>query len=182
MTTRRELSVNLDRQIQSSQIGSALVRVHWNVQHRDIKLPKSWSTRFPLITAVMVAVPTGGPTGCPVSPLPLFPQNIQLHEESPGRHRAQGAPLTTCLTLAANSYGKEKVKGKTIRIQSSRIRFAVVCVRQNEQHRELKILESTRFLLSTFVIVAVSSCGPTGVSPPALSSQNIQSHKISHKP
>ena len=170
MTTRRESSVNLDRQIQSSQIGSVLVRAHWNVQHRDIKLPKSWSTRFPLITTVMIAVPTGGPTGCPISPPPLFPQNLQLHEESPGRHRAQGAPPTASLTRAANSYGKERVKGKTIRIQRSRIGFAIVRVRQNEQHRELKLLESTRFLLSTIVIVAVSTSGPTGVSPPPLSS------------
>ena len=56
--------------VPSSRIGSALVCVRRNVQHSKLKLPKS--TRFALITAVMVAVPTGGPTGCLVSPPPLF--------------------------------------------------------------------------------------------------------------
>ena len=63
--------------IQSSLIGSALVCVRRNVQHRELKL--SLSTRFALITAVMVAVPTGGPTGCLVSPPPLFSQDIQYY-------------------------------------------------------------------------------------------------------
>ena len=49
----------------SSRIGSALVRVRRNVQHRELKLPEF--TRLALITAVMVAVPTSWPTGCPAS-------------------------------------------------------------------------------------------------------------------
>ena len=67
--------------IQSSRIGSALVCVPRNVQHREPRLSKS--TQFALITAVMVAVPTSGPTGCLVSSPPLFSQNIQSHEKSP---------------------------------------------------------------------------------------------------
>ena len=68
--------------IQSSRIGSALVCVCRNVQHRELKLPKS--TRFALITAVMVAVPTGGPTGCLVSPPPLFSQTYS-HTKTPSQ-------------------------------------------------------------------------------------------------
>ena len=112
--------------IQSSRIGSALVCVRRNVQHREIKLPKS--TRFALITAVMVAVCTGGPTGCPVSHPPLFPQNIKSHEESPESHRVQGVPPPISLALGANREGKERVKGKASRMQSSIIGPALVCV------------------------------------------------------
>ena len=49
-------------------MGSALVRVCRNIQHRELKLPKS--TRYALMTAVMAAVPTG----CLVSPPPPFSQ------------------------------------------------------------------------------------------------------------
>ena len=61
-----------------------------------------------------------------------------------------------------------------------------MCVRRNAQHRELRLPESTQFVLIT-VMFAVSASGPTGcpVSPlPPLSSQNAQLHKkdpISHK-
>ena len=144
-----------------------------NVQHRELKLPKS--TRFPLITAVMVAVPTGGPTGCLGSPPPLFAQNIQSHEKSPTSHRAQCVSPTISLALGANREGKERVKGDASRIQSSRIGSALVCVRRNAQRRELKLPESTRFVLNTILMIAVSTRGPTGVSPPPLSSQNINS-------
>ena len=149
--------------------------VRRNVQHREIKLPNS--TRFALITAVMVAVPAGGPTGCPVSPPPLFSQKSQ--EELPKSHRARGVPPTISLALGANCEGKERVKGKASWIQSSRIESALMCVRRNAQHRELKLHESTRFMLSTVLMIAVSTCGPTGVSPPPVSSQNIQSHEKS---
>ena len=161
--------------VQSTRIGSALVCVRRNVQHRELKLSKS--TRFALVTVVMVAVPTG----CVVSPPPLFSQNIQSHEKSPISHRAQGVPPTVSLALGANRKGKGRVKGKAInsRIQSSRIGSALVCVRRNAQHPELKLPESTRFVLNTVLMVAVSTRGPTGASPPPLSSQNIQSHEKS---
>ena len=65
---------------QISRIGSARVCVCRNAQRRELKLPKS--TRFALITDVIVAVPTGGPTGCLVSP-PLFSQNITVTRKPP---------------------------------------------------------------------------------------------------
>ena len=54
-----------------------------------------------------------------------------------------------------------------------------MCVRRNAQRPELKLSESTRFVLITVLMVAVSTRGPTGASPPPLSSQNIQSHEKS---
>ena len=81
--------------------------------------------------------------------------------------------------LGANRKGKGRVKGKASRIQSSRIGSALVCVRRNAQHPELKLPESTRFVLNTVLMVAVSTRGPTGASPPPLSSRNIQSHEQS---
>ena len=163
--------------IQSSRLGSALVCGCRKVQHRELKLLKS--TRFALITAVMVAVPTGGPTGSLVSHSPFFSQNVQSHEKSHTSHRAQGVSPTICLVLGANPEGMGKVKGKASRIQSSRIESALVCVRRNAHHLELKLLESTRFVLNTILMVAVSTCGPTGcpVGSPPLSCQNIQSHE-----
>ena len=56
----------------------------------------------------------------------------------------------------------------------------LVCVRRNAQHLELKLLESTRFVLNTVVIVAVSTCGPTGISLLPISPQNVQPHEKSH--
>ena len=158
--------------VQSTRIGSALVCVHQNVQHRELKLSKS--TRFALVTVVMVTVPTG----CVVSP-PLFSQNMQSHEKPPASHRAQGLPPTVSLALGANRKGKGRVKGKASRIQGSRIGSALVCVRRNAHHPELKLPESTRFVLNTVLMVAVSTRGPTGASPPPFSSQNIQSHEKS---
>ena len=149
-----------------------------NVQHRELKLPKP--TRFALITTAMVAVPTGGPNSCPDSPL-LASQNVQSHKKDPASHWARGEAPTISLAQGANREGKERVKGKANRIpvQSSRIGSAVVCVRRNVQHRELKLPDSMQFVLITVVMVAVSTCGPTGcpVSPSPLSSQNVQSHK-----
>ena len=175
MRARRESRVKLVGY--KVTIGPTLVCIRRNAQHRGLKLPKS--TRFALITAVMVAVPTGGPTGCLVSPPPLLSQTKQSHEESPESYRAQGVPPTISLALGANREGKERVKGKASRMQSSRIGSALVCVRRNAQHRELRLPKSTRFVLNTVLKVAVSTCGPTGVSPPPLSSQNIQSHEKS---
>ena len=157
--------------VQSTRIGSALVCVRQNVHHRELKLSKS--TRFALITVVMVAVPTG----CVVSHLPLFCQNMQPHEKSPTSLRAQGVPPTVSLALGAKGEGKGRVKGKASWIQSSQIGPALVCVRRNAPHRELKLPESTRFVLNTVLMDVVSTRGPTGASPPPLSSQNIQSHE-----
>ena len=66
--------------------------------------------------------------------------------------------------LGANHEGKKGVEGKASRIQSSRIGSVLVCVRRNAQPRELKLLESTRVLLGTVVMIAVSTYGPTGVA------------------
>ena len=159
--------------VQSIRIGSALVCVRRNVQHRELKLSKS--TQFALVTVVMVAVPTG----CVESPPPLFSQNIQSHEKSSTSHMAQDVPPTVSLALGANHRGKRRVKGKASRIQSSRLGSALVCVRRNAQHPELKLPEPTRFVLNTVQMVAVSTRGPAGASPPPLSSQNIQSHEKS---
>ena len=136
--------------VQSTRIGSALVCVRRNVQHRELKLFKS--TRFALITAVMVAVPTGGPTGCLVSPPPLISQNLQSHEKSPTSHRAQGLPPTVSLALGTNREGKERVKGKASRIQDRPIGSDLVFVRRNAQHHELKLPESTRIVLNTVLV------------------------------
>ena len=149
--------------------------VRRSIQHRELKLPNS--TRFAPITAVMVVVPTGGSTGCPVSHSPLFSQNIQSHGKSFTSYRAQGVPPTISLALGANREGKERVKGKASRIQSSRIGSVLVCVRRNAQDRELNLPESTLLVLNTVLMVAMSTCGPTGGSPPPLLSQNIQSHE-----
>ena len=119
--------------VQSTRIGSALVCVRRNVQHREIKLSKS--TRLALVTVVMMAVPTG----CVVSPPPLFSQNIQSHEKSPTSHRAQGVPPTVSRALGVNRKGKGRVKGKASRIQSCRIGSALVCVGRNAQHPELYV-------------------------------------------
>ena len=83
------------------------------------------------------------------------------------------------LALGTNPEGKERVKGKASRIQSSRIGSVLMCVRRNAQLRELNLLESTRFVVSTVVMIAVSTDGPTGylIHPAPLSPQNIQSHE-----
>ena len=137
--------------VQSTRIGSTLVCVCRNVRHRELKLSKS--TRFALVTTVvMVAVPTGY---CVVSPPPRFSQNMRSHEKSPTSHiRVQGVPPTVSLALGANRKGKGRVKGKASRIQSSRIGL-LVCVRRNAQHPELKLPESTRFVLNTVLMVCV---------------------------
>ena len=97
---------------------------------------------------------------------------IALRQSPPARARVETS--TVSLALGANREGKERVKGKATRVQSTRIGSALMCVRRNVQHRELKLSKFTRFALIT-VMVAV----PTGcvVSPPPLFSQNVQSHE-----
>ena len=75
--------------------------------------------------------------------------------------------------LGANREGKKRVNGKASRIQGSRIGSALVCVRRNAQHHELQLPESTRFVLNTVLMIAVSTRGPTGANPPLLSAQNM---------
>ena len=81
--------------------------------------------------------------------------------------------------LDTNPEGKNRIKGKASRIQSSLMGSVLVCVRRNAQHLGLKLPESTQFVLRAVLIVSVSTCGSTGypVSPPPLSSRNIQSHE-----
>ena len=155
------------------------MRVRRNVQHFELKLPKS--TQLALITTVMVAVPTNGPNGCPGSPPPLSSQNLQSNKKALASHEARAEAPTISLTLGANHEGKERVRGKASRVPSSRIGSALVYVPRYAQQRELKLPESTRFVLITVVMVAVSPNEPTGclVNLPRLSSQNIQPHKTS---
>ena len=110
---------------------------------------------------------------------PLQPQNVQSREKAPASHGARGETPTMSFVPDANREGKERVKGYASRIQSSRIGYVLVCVRRNSQLRELELLESTRFVLSTVVMIAVFTDGPTSclVYPPPLSPQNIQLHK-----
>ena len=95
-------------------------------------------------------------------------------------HRGRGGALYVTLALGANNReGKEIVKGKASRIQSSGIgSSALLCVRRNAQHREIKLPKSARFTLITAAMVAVRTGGPIDcpVSPPPLLSQNIQPH------
>ena len=97
-----------------------------------------------------------------------------LRKKIPASHRARVGTSTVSLARGANREGKERVKGKASRVQSTQIGSALVCVHRNVQHRELELSKSTRFALVTIVMVAV----PTGcvVSPPPLFSQSIQSH------
>ena len=135
------------------------------------------------VDIVMAAVLTSGPTGCLliVSIPPLQSQNVQSREKAPASHGARGETPTMSFVPGANREGKERVKGKASRIHSSRIGYVLVCVRRNAQLRELKLLESTRFVLSTVVMIAVFTDGPTGcpVCAPPLTPQNIQSPETS---
>ena len=83
------------------------------------------------------------------------------------------------IALGANRESKETVKDNASRIQISQVGSSFVYVRRNAQHPELKLPDSTRFVLITVVVVAVSTSGPTGctVCPPPLLSENVQSHK-----
>ena len=165
--------------IQSIRIGSALVCVRRNVQYHELNLPES--TLFILVAVVMAAVLTSGPTGCllvVITPS-LQSQNVQSREKAPASHGARGEIPTTSFAPGENREGKERVKGKASQKQSSRIGSVLVCVRRNAQLRDRKLFESTRFVLSTVVMIAASTDGPTGclVCPPPLSPQNIQSHE-----
>ena len=111
----KDLVKRKSSRIQSSRIGSSLVCVRRNAQHRELKLLKF--TRFALITAIMAAVPTGGPTGCLVIILPSCPRSNQtvtriITRELNTSHRVRGETQTTSLALGANREGKEKVKGE----------------------------------------------------------------------
>ena len=114
---------------------------------------------------------------CVVSPGSTMPaQDMHPTENSPQVHRAQGVPPTVSLALGANRKGKGRVKGKASRIQSSRIGSALVYVRRNAQHPEPKLPESTRFVLNTVLVVAVSTRGSTGPLLPLPSRPKTYSH------
>ena len=109
----------------------------------------------------------------PTTPAHLF----FLRKKIPASHRARVGTSTVSLAQGANREVKERVKGKASRVQSTRIGSALVCVRRNVQHRELKLSKSPRFALVTVVMVAVlTGCV---VSPPPLFSQDMQSHEKS---
>ena len=116
------------------------------------------------VAVVMAAVLTSGPTGCLLiaSTPSLHSQNVQSREKAPASHGAQGETPTMSFVPGANLEGKERVKGKASRIQNSPKGSVLVFVRRNAQLRELKLLESTRFVLSTVVMIAVSTDGLTG--------------------
>ena len=133
--------------MQSSRIGSALVCVHRNAQNCEPNLPVS--TRFFVITDMMVAVSIHPPTGFPVSPSPFSSQSIPSHETTLASDRARGETPTISLALGANLEGKKKLKGKAGRIPRSRIGSALVCVRRNAQHLGLHLPELTRVLFIT---------------------------------
>ena len=98
---------------------------------------------------------------------PIVPKGTAT-QKAPARHRARGETPARSFALGTRREGKERVKGKASRIKSSRIGSGLACVRRNAQSRELKLLESTRFVLSTVVMVAVATDGPACclVSPP----------------
>ena len=108
---------------------------------------------------------------------PILPRRT-VTQKSP-RKQARDKTPTMSFALGANHEGRKRVEYKTSRIQSSRIRSVLVCACRNAQSRELNLLEFTRFVLSTVVMIAVSTDGPTGclVSPPPLSPLNIRSHE-----
>ena len=82
-----------------------------------------------------------------------------LRKKIPASHRAWGGTSTVSLALGANLEGKERVKGKASRVQSIRIGSALVCVRRNVQHRELKLSKSTRFDFITALMVLYPPVG-----------------------
>ena len=85
------------------------------------------------VAVVMAAVLTSGPTGCLliVSTPPLQPKNVQSREKAPANHGARGETATMSFVPGANREGKERVKGKASRIQSSRIGSVLECVRRS---------------------------------------------------
>ena len=102
------------------------------------------------VAVVMATVLTSGHTGSLliVSTPPLQSQNVKSREKVPASHWARGETPTMSFVPGANREGKERVKGTASRIQSSRIGSVLVCVRRNAPLRELKLLESTRFVLA----------------------------------
>ena len=85
------------------------------------------------VAVVMAAVLTSGPTGflLIVSTPPLQSQNVQSREKAPANHGARGETPTISFVPGVNREGKERVKGKASRIQSSRIGSVLVCVHRN---------------------------------------------------
>ena len=116
------------------------------------------------VAVVVAGVFTSGPTYCLliISTPPLQSQNVQSRKKKTAGHEARGETPTMSFVPGANREGKKRFKGKASRIQSSRIGSVLVCVRRNARRRELKLLESTRFVLSTVCSVDLKpgSVGP----------------------
>ena len=125
-----------------------------------------------------VVIPPSSPFNTQSVRVPTTPAHLFfLRKKIPASHRARVGTSTVSLAQGANREVKERVKGKASRVQSTRIGSALVCVRRNVQHRELKLSKSPRFALVTVVMVAVlTGCV---VSPPPLFSQDMQSHEKS---
>ena len=153
-----------------------LVCLRRSAQNLELKLLEF--TRFVLNTVIKFLSPPVGPRVAQLVFLPSRPKTFS-NTKNPTNQGARGEAPIIGLALGTNREGRERVKIKASRIQSIRLGSALVCVRRNVQHRELKLPESTRFVLSTIVMIAVSTDGPTGclVSPPPLSPQNIHHTK-----
>ena len=107
-----------------------------------------------------VVIPPSSPFNTQSVRVPTTPAHLFfLRKKIPASQKARVGTSTVSLARGANREVKERVKGKASRVQSTRIGSALVCVRRNVQHLELKLSKSTRFVLVTVVMVAV----PTGV-------------------
>ena len=131
--------------------------------------PSPWNRATYCSSGVIIPPPSPFSTQSVRGPT-ILAQLFFLRKKIPASHRARGRTPTVCLALGANREGKERVKVKASRIQSSRIGSALVCVCRKVLHRELNLPKSTRFALITAVMVAVPTGEPTGclVSPPPL--------------
>ena len=177
--TVKLVSRRLSQQIETGirQTGSTMTNSPCNLslQTQKSRPPHQTVRRT---AAVGVVIPPSSPFNTQLVRVPTTPAHLFfLRKKIPASHRARVGTSIVSLARGANREVKERVKGKASRVQSTRIGSALVCVRRNVQHRELKLSKSTRFALVTAVMVP----GPTGcvVSPPPLFSQNIQSHEKS---
>ena len=99
-----------------------------------------------------VVIPPSSPSNAQSVRVPTTPAHLFFRRKKiPASHGARVGTSTVSLALGANREGKERVKGEASRVQSTRIGSALVCIRRNVQHRELKLFKSTRFALVTVV-------------------------------
>ena len=125
------------------------------LQTQKSRPPHQTVRRTAAVVSSFRPLPPSTPNRCvPTTPAHLF----FLRKKIPASQKARVGTSTVSLARGANREVKERVKGKASRVQSTRIGSALVCVRRNVQHLELKLSKSTRFVLVTVVMVAV----PTG--------------------